>query len=81
MAATPPRGGAGVGGMATAGQCATDVRGNGQLLIGVPVKFLAPPAGLEPAPPAPEAGALSAELRGRALPAPLRVAARAAERS
>src|SRR6202044_672146 len=25
----------------------------------------APPAGLEPAPPAPEAGALSAELRGR----------------
>src|ERR1700678_476748 len=25
-----------------------------------------PPAGLEPAPPAPEAGALSAELRGRA---------------
>src|SRR5580704_6913009 len=26
----------------------------------------APPAGLEPAPPAPEAGALSAELRGRA---------------
>src|SRR3984957_11779544 len=27
----------------------------------------APPAGLEPAPPAPEAGALSAELRGRAL--------------
>jgi site-specific DNA recombinase len=28
----------------------------------------APPAGLEPAPPAPEAGALSAELRGRALP-------------
>src|ERR1700722_17419212 len=27
----------------------------------------APPAGLEPAPPAPEAGALSAELRGREL--------------
>jgi hypothetical protein len=28
---------------------------------------VAPPAGLEPAPPAPEAGALSAELRGREL--------------
>src|SRR3974390_3081978 len=28
----------------------------------------APPAGLEPAPPAPEAGALSAELRGREMP-------------
>jgi site-specific DNA recombinase len=27
--------------------------------------YLVPPAGLEPAPPAPEAGALSAELRGR----------------
>ena len=30
-------------------------------------KRRAPPAGLEPAPPAPEAGALSAELRGREL--------------
>ena len=30
-------------------------------------EYVAPPAGLEPAPPAPEAGALSAELRGRAL--------------
>src|ERR1700676_1391032 len=29
------------------------------------INFLVPPAGLEPAPPAPEAGALSAELRGR----------------
>ena len=29
------------------------------------LESLAPPAGLEPAPPAPEAGALSAELRGR----------------
>src|SRR5271170_7966871 len=29
------------------------------------LKHTAPPAGLEPAPPAPEAGALSAELRGR----------------
>ena len=28
-------------------------------------EFFAPPAGLEPAPPASEAGALSAELRGR----------------
>ena len=34
-------------------------------------KNFAPPAGLEPAPPAPEAGALSAELRGRALPTAL----------
>jgi hypothetical protein len=34
----------------------------------IPTGFtLAPPAGLEPAPPAPEAGALSAELRGREL--------------
>ena len=32
-----------------------------------PGKIWAPPAGLEPAPPAPEAGALSAELRGRVL--------------
>ena len=31
----------------------------------VPPKNLAPSAGLEPAPPAPEAGALSAELRGQ----------------
>ena len=30
-------------------------------------RYGAPPAGLEPAPPAPEAGALSAELRGREL--------------
>jgi hypothetical protein len=30
-----------------------------------PQKIFAPPAGLEPAPPAPEAGALSAELRGQ----------------
>jgi len=34
--------------------------------IGSNKTFLVPPAGLEPAPPAPEAGALSAELRGRA---------------
>ena len=30
--------------------------------------WLAPPAGLEPAPPAPEAGALSTELRGQIVP-------------
>ena len=39
-------------------------RASRRLGLAAPV---APPAGLEPAPPAPEAGALSAELRGRVV--------------